>query len=193
MDSEYIFFGIVALMAIQRLFELRTSIKNERWILSQGGHEVGHSHYKWMVALHSSWMVAMIAEVYFLSCPFILPLALLSLFGAVAGQILRYVAITTLGKRWTTKIFILPQKEAVSSGIFKYLKHPNYLGVILEVFFVPLIHTAFLTSAIYSALNGLLLKKRIHLEEQALSQSNNYGDLMKNKSRFMPQLDGSNS
>lgn len=187
MDANTIFWIGLGFIALLRFLELRKSRKNETWIISQGGYEVGHSHYKWMVLLHTTWFIAIACEIYFFSRPIILPLAIVAALAACTGMILRYLAISTLGNRWTTKIFILEGKEAVHEGIFRFLKHPNYLGVILEIFFVPLIHTAHLTSILFTILNGILLKKRIAMEEQALTQNNDYHRLMKNRPRLIPK------
>jgi methyltransferase len=56
----------------------------------------------------------------------------------------------------------------VTGGPYRFLKHPNYLAVVLEVFAIPLIHTAYLTAVSFSFLNGVLLHRRIRCEERAL-------------------------
>jgi methyltransferase len=86
----------------------------------------------------------------------------------VIGQSLRYAAIRTLGRRWTVRIVTLPDAPLVRSGIYRYLRHPNYLGVALEIAAVPLLHTAYLTAILFTLANACLLAVRIRAEERAL-------------------------
>jgi methyltransferase len=59
----------------------------------------------------------------------------------------------------------------VQHGIYRYIRHPNYLGVELEILAVPLLHSAYITSAVFGVANLLLLHDRIRREEQALQQT----------------------
>jgi methyltransferase len=99
----------------------------------------------------------------------------LSLF--VVGQALRLTAIGTLGRRWSTRVMTLPGQPVVQRGIYRYIRHPNYLGVELEILFAPLVHSAFLTSAVFGLANALLLRDRIRREEQALDEDNEYREM----------------
>ena len=186
MLTKWIFLGIVALIAVQRLFELRLSARHGAAIRAQGGYEVGESHMGVMKALHTSWFIAMVAEVFLLDRPFLPWLAAVGLVGLVAGQALRYAAIRTLGDRWTANVMILPGAPPVTSGLYRRIRHPNYLGVILEIACVPLLHTAWLTSLVFTVLNALLLRVRIRTEERALREANNYDDALGERPRFVP-------
>jgi methyltransferase len=170
MVSRWIFSGFVILLAIQRLFELIISRRNERRIRAAGGIEYGGGHYRAMTVLHGAWLVSMIAETWLVNRPLIPAIftAALILFGI--GQCLRYSAILTLGWRWTVRVLVIPGKAPVRSGIYRYLRHPNYLGVALEIFSAPLLHTAFVTSLLFSILNALFLIRRIPVEEKAVYQ-----------------------
>jgi methyltransferase len=106
-----------------------------------------------------------------------------------AGQALRLIAIRTLGERWTVKVITLPGEPAVAHGIFRYLRHPNYLGVIIEIAALPMLHGAYLTALTFSVLNLLLLRARIRAEERALSgSSTNYGERFQDRPRLLPKL-----
>jgi methyltransferase len=85
-----------------------------------------------------------------------------------AGQALRLIAIRTLGWRWSTRVMTVPGQPPVRRGIYRYIRHPNYLGVALEILAAPLLHSAYLTSATFGVANLLLLRDRIRREEQAL-------------------------
>src|SRR5688572_12086641 len=120
---------LIPLLILQRLGELVLAKRNERWLRSQGAVEVGADHYPMIVALHTLWLAGMICEILFLSrqlSPFWLPLLLIFL----AAQALRYWTIRTLGRRWTTRILVLPGAPLVTSGPFRFLRHPNYLAVV---------------------------------------------------------------
>ena len=186
MPTKWLFLGVVVLVAVQRLFELRISARNGAAIRAQGGYEVGESHMGVMKLLHTSWFVAMIAEVFLFDRPFIPWLAGLGLVGLIAGQMLRYAAIRTLGDRWTANVMILPGAPPVTSGLYRRIRHPNYLGVILEIACVPLLHTAWLTSLVFTILNALLLRVRIREEEAALREANDYDASLGERPRFLP-------
>jgi methyltransferase len=106
----------------------------------------------------------------------------------LAGQTLRYAAIHTLGERWTVRVMTLPGAKPVSQGIYRSIRHPNYLGVILEIGAVPLLHSAYLTAISFSIANALLLAWRIQTEEAALKEQNNYDQVFAGRPRFLPKL-----
>lgn len=185
MTTQAVFVGIVAAVFVQRLSELRISQRNVASLLAQGGREHG-SNYLWVVkVLQISWFVAMIAEVYWLDRPFVPVLAAVGLLAAIAGQFLRYLSMQALRSRWTLPIITIPGAPLIDSGIYRYLRHPNWLGVILEIAGIPLIHTAYLTAIFFTLANALLMIKRIHKEEQALSKDNNYGAVFGDRPRFI--------
>jgi len=181
------FVAILVFLALQRLFELRLSRRNETHIRAQGGREHASGHFGWMKLLHTSWFVAMIAEVWWLKRPFKPPLAAGAFVTFLAGQSLRYAAIRTLGSRWSVRIMTLPGAPPVDRGVYRYLRHPNYLGVILELAAVPLLHSAYLTSLLFSLANTLLLHVRIRAEERALDDHNAYTAVFARRPRLIPR------
>lgn len=174
MMTRTAFAVLVALVAMQRAAELAHSERHARGLLRRGGVEHAPAQMRWMALLHGGWLVAMPLEVFVLGRPFVAPLAIaaLSLFGA--GQVLRYLAIRRLGPRWTARIVTVPGWPAVTEGIFRHLRHPNYLGVVLEVAALPLVHGAWFTALVATVLNALLLRRRIRAEEAALAADNDY-------------------
>lgn len=187
MVTKAAFVGIVGLLALQRLFELRLSRRNEARILVQGGREHSAGHFKSMKVLHTSWFLGMLGEVLWLDRPFMPKLAVGALIVTVVGQSLRYAAILTLGWRWTVRVMTLPDSPPVDRGIYRYLRHPNYLGVILEIAAVPLLHSAYLTAVFYTIANAWLLATRIRAEEKALSLDNNFAQIFAGRPRFIPR------
>jgi methyltransferase len=188
MLTRWVFLLLVLLLGVQRLMELRLSARHERRIVEQGGYEYALGQFRVMRFLHIAWFVAMLAEVFGLQRPFDPLLALIASVLFVAGQMLRYAAIHTLGERWTVRVMILPGAQPVSSGIYRFIRHPNYLGVILEIFAVPLLHSAYLTAIVFSIANALLLTWRIRTEEAALRNHNHYDQIFADRPRFLPKV-----
>ena len=169
-STRLLFLGFVALLGVQRLFELRLSNRNERRMRRSGGREHARETYRWIVGLHTAWFAAMLLEVFAVKRKFSPRLALPAFGMFAAGQALRLAAIRTLGWRWSTRIMTVPGPAGapVERGIYQYIRHPNYLGVQLEIMAAPLVHSAYLTAAAFGVANLLLLRDRIRREEQAL-------------------------
>ena len=184
--TAWIFLGLVALLAVQRVGELWLSARHERALRQRGAREAGQEHMRWMRLMHTAWLMAMPLEVFFLGRPFLPLLAILALVAVLAGQFLRYSAIRTLGERWTVNILVLPDTPPVSGGIYRYVRHPNYFGVILEIAFFPLLHGAWLTAAVFTLLNALMLRTRIRAEEAALAETGAYAETFEGRPRFIP-------
>jgi methyltransferase len=170
--TRLLFAGFVAALGLQRLFELRLSKRNERRIRLHGGREHAPETYRWIVFLHTIWLAAMLLEVLVRRPKFRPRLAALALGVFATGQALRLTAIRTLGWRWSTRIMTVPGEALVRHGLYRHVRHPNYLGVELEMLFAPLIHSAWLTSVTIGAANLFLLRDRIQREEQALEDDN---------------------
>jgi methyltransferase len=159
----------VALVATQRLLELVLARRNERKARAKGAIERGRGHYPFIVALHSLWLVATLIEG-FLRGPELLPYwpAPLALFLLV--QPLRYWAIFSLGESWNTKILVVPGMKPVRRGPYRYLNHPNYVVVIVEILTFPLIFGAWITALVFTILNAVLLSVRIRKENRTLAE-----------------------
>jgi methyltransferase len=187
--TRLVFVVIVLLVGLQRLWELRVSRQHEQALLQEGATEHAPEQMPWMRAVHTLWLVSAIAEVYLAKRPFIPALAGCALVVFLAGQTLRLVAMRSLGPRWTVKIITPPAgAPPVSHAIYRYLRHPNYLGVILEIAALPLLHTAYVTALVFSVANGILLRFRIRAEEAALSGSSDYAARFQGRARFLPAL-----
>ena len=170
MVSLWGFMLLVALLAAQRLWELRRSRRNEIRIREKGGFERFPEHYRVLVALHVSWFAAMLAEVWYFRTAPPLWLVIAAFSGLAAGQTLRYFAIRTLAEHWSTRIYVVPDAPLIKHGIYRFVRHPNYLGVILEIASVPFLHAAYGTAVVFSLANLIILRHRIRLEELALDE-----------------------
>jgi methyltransferase len=169
-DSRLLYTVLVALVAVQRLVELRVSKRHERSLRERGAVEAGAGHYPVMVALHTLFLVACVAEVWWLGRPFVPWLGWPALAVLAAAQGLRYWTISTLGERWTTRVLVPPEEPLVAGGPFRFVRHPNYLAVALEIAALPLVHAAWLTALVFSLANAVLLRVRIGVEEKALTE-----------------------
>jgi methyltransferase len=162
--------GFISTIIVQRLLELWVAKRNLEFALANGGQEYAPEHYKFIVLLHVSWIVFMLLEG-ILRGSSLSNLWWLWLCIFVLAQFGRYWAITSLGKHWNTRIIIHPGGNLVAKGPYKYLKHPNYMIVALELFVAPLIFGCWVTAIVSSLVNaGLLLGVRIPAEERALEE-----------------------
>lgn len=166
----WLYTGLIGLVVVQRLAELRVAQRNRRWLEERGAVEIGGGHYPVMVVLHTAFLVACLAEPWLLDRPFV-PVLAAAMVGVLAvATALRIWAIRSLGRRWTTRVLVLEGAPPVTTGPYRYVSHPNYLAVVLEVAALPLVHTAWLTAAVFTAANALVLTVRIRVEERGLER-----------------------
>ena len=186
MVTRWLFTVLVLTVLVQRMLEMRVSRRNAARMLAAGGREYAGGQFLAMLLLHPSWIAAMLVEVWVFDRQ---PSALVAAAGfiaLVAGQSLRLLAIRTLGPRWSARIITVPNAQPVTTGIYRYLRHPNYLGVVLEIAGLPLVHGAWVTAIAASIANALVLLARIPAEEAALSRDNAYGAFFAERPRFIP-------
>ena len=91
-----------------------------------------------------------------------------------------------LGDRWNAQVICIPGSPAIHSGPYRWIRHPNYVAVGLEMFALPLIGGAWRTSLIFGVLNLAILRWRIRVEENALSIHSDYAHLLGEQPRFVP-------
>ena len=164
------FYVLIGFVILQRLLEVRYARSNEIAMRKQGAIEVGAGHYKWIVLLHILFFLSLVLEVWTMGSESGSGWQVFLIIFAIA-QILRIWALASLGRFWNTKILILPGAEKVKKGPYRWLPHPNYIVVALEIAALPLIFGAWRTALIFSILNALLLLLvRIPAEEKALQQ-----------------------
>jgi len=160
---------LIGAVALERVAELVVSQRNLAWSRAQGGVEFGSSHYPAMVVLHTALLVGCVAEVVLLDRPFLPALAWPMLAVVLGAQVLRWWCISTLGRQWNTRVVVVPGAPRVTGGPYRLLSHPNYVAVIAEGIALPLVHTAWITACVFTALNAALLVTRIRTENTALA------------------------
>ncbi|GAA0593108.1 isoprenylcysteine carboxyl methyltransferase family protein [Streptomyces crystallinus] len=162
---------LVLLVVVERFAELVVARRNGAWSRARGGLEYGGGHYPAMVALHTAFLLGCLVEPWAADRPFLPPLGWPALGLALAAQALRWWCISTLGPRWHTRVLIVPGLPLITSGPYWYLRHPNYVAVVVEGLALPLVHTAWLTALVFTLLNAALLSVRIRCESTALAPS----------------------
>jgi methyltransferase len=162
-----LYLGLLALVVVERLAELVISERNARAALARGGVEHGRGHYPAMVLMHALLLLSCAVEALLLPGP-PPPSALLAVAGVLLAQGLRWWAVAALGGRWTTRVIVVPGAPPVTGGPYRFLRHPNYLAVVVEVACLPLAYGAWRTALLFSALDAAVLAVRIRAEERAL-------------------------
>jgi len=177
---------LLALLAAERLLELRISRRNAESAFARGGFEVGQRHFVWMRVLHVAFLAGCVAEVVLMHRPFLPAWGYSMLVVALLAQGLRYWAVLSLGEAWNVRVIVVPGAPIVTRGPYRYMRHPNYLAVIVEGVAIPMIHDAWMTAVVFSVLNALLLVVRIRCEEKALNQVGSYRDQLGDRARLLP-------
>ncbi|WP_307861529.1 isoprenylcysteine carboxyl methyltransferase family protein [Nocardioides xinjiangensis] len=160
---------LVALVGLERVAELVVSTRNAAWSRERGGVESGLGHFPFMVVLHTGLLVGALVEAW-VRRPDVPPLLAWSMLAlVVASQALRWWCIATLGRRWNTRVIVVPGLAPVRSGPYRLMRHPNYVAVVVEGVALPLVHAAWVTALVFTVLNAVLLAVRIRVEDAALS------------------------
>lgn len=156
---------VLAAVTLQRLGELVLAQRNTRALFAQGAYEVGASHYPLIVGLHAAWLAAL----WILGWDRPVSLPWLTVF--VVLQLLRVWVVVSLGRRWTTRIVVLPGAPLIRHGPYRLLHHPNYAVVVAEIAVLPLALGLSGLAVVFSALNALVLWLRVRVESRALARA----------------------
>jgi methyltransferase len=158
--------GAVALLGfvtLQRLAELFWSRSNAQRLVAAGAIEYGREHYPLMIGFHAVWLAGMWLLGYDAAVqPFFL-----GLYGLL--QIARYWVLATLGRRWTTRVFVVPGEALVAHGPYLWFRHPNYAVVVGEIAVVPLALGMPIFAFLFTIWNAAVLTVRIRAENAALT------------------------
>ena len=155
---------VLLLVTAQRLSELVIAQRNTAELLAKGGVEYGRSHYPVMVALHASWLLGL----WYFGRNATVVWSLLIAYLALQG--FRVWILATLGRRWTTRIITVPGEKLVARGPYRFMRHPNYALVALEVPLLPLVFGLTGFAMVFGLLNLAMLAWRISVEETRLRE-----------------------
>lgn len=154
---------ILVLVTIQRLGELVLARRNTARLLANGGVESGAGHYPLIVGLHAAWLIGLFVLAWNQ------PVNWVGMAVFVALQLGRVWVISSLRGRWTTRIITVPGEVLVRRGPYRFLSHPNYFVVALEIAVLPLAFGLVGYAVVFSVLNAVVLAIRIRAESRALS------------------------
>ena len=186
--STIAFLALLAVVAASRLIELVISKRNQRTLASRGATRVHDRRFVLMVALHTAILAGAAIEVIATNRPFVpvLAAAMVSVFAG--AEALRWWVIRTLGQHWNVQVMNSTHLGVVSSGPFRFVRHPNYVAVFVQMTALPLIHTAWVTALFGAAAHIWVLSRRVELEESMLFADPSYRAAMGWKPRFVPRL-----
>lgn len=159
-----VLYAVLGFVAVQRAAELGLAAKNTSRLRAQGGVEVDARGYPWFVVMHSAWLGSLVLLVPAGAVP---SWPLLGVYAVL--QLGRLWVIASLGRGWTTRIIVLPGMPLISQGPYRYLRHPNYAVVAAEIAVLPLAFGAIAIALVFSAINLVLIARRIAIEERALA------------------------
>jgi methyltransferase len=162
---------LLALVFVPMLVEARLAAVNERAQLARGGVEPRGDVYQIMRLAYPAVFLAMIAEGWWRSSPVNIDLRIAGLVIFLAAKLLKWSAIRTLGEAWTFRVIVRPGVPLVTAGLYRWLRHPNYVGVVGELVGIALLTGARVSGPVGTVLFGILMLKRIRVEDHALSAS----------------------
>ena len=180
--------GVAAAVGAQRLFELRRSTSHLRARGGRGSRADSSGNWRLLVAAQTAWILGCAAEPLLRGRPpgwgFLG--AGLALLGA--GETLRLLCMRELGREWNARAVVPPDLAIVTSGPYRWIRHPNYLGVLLEVVGLGLAAEAWITLLVTGPLHVLVLRRRMRGEDALLERIPGYREAMGAKGALLPRF-----
>jgi methyltransferase len=166
--------------------ELSLSRRHQRALAATGAAPLPEPVFGAMVALHTAILIGAVVEVTVLHRPFVPAVGVPALALFALANLLRFWVIATLGVHWNVRVVRSMPLGVVTTGPYRFVRHPNYLAVFVELAALPLVHGAYLTAMIGAALHALILRRRVALEESVLMTDDAYRRAFVGKPRFVP-------
>jgi methyltransferase len=189
MDISVIaFLALLLAVGILRIFELGVSRRHQQQMAADGATKVSEPHFRWMVFVHTAGLLGAALEVVLLRRPFIPTLAAVMSVLFLAANAVRLWVVRTMGKHWNVQVMNSMSLGVVTDGPFRFVRHPNYAAVFVEMVSLPLIHTAWITAVLACVGCAATISQRISLEESVLFANPAYRTAMAGKPRFLPGL-----
>jgi len=168
--SRDLYVLLVGAVALERVFELWLSRRNLARVQARGGFVAERRSFWDMVLFQVAFLLACPLEAVWLGRPFLPLLGVPALLLVALAMVLRFAAVRTLGDRWNIRLVVIPGQPLVTTGPYRFLRHPNYVALAAETLALPLVHTAWLTACTLVPVLAPLLARRIRLEEAALAR-----------------------
>ena len=182
------YIALLSLVALLRLIEVRISRRNQRRLAAKGVDKVAEPHFRWMVLFHIGLLVSAGVEVVFLHRPFLPFLALGMGMVFLLANCLRWWVIHVMAEHWNIQVMASADLGVIVEGPFRWVRHPNYAAVFVELIALPLIHSAWFTALVGAVIHCWILSRRLKIEESVLMSNPKYVAAMGSKPRFFPKL-----
>ena len=176
---------LVAATGVQRLRELATSARRERGLV---GQRAAARSYPLMVAVNVGLFTLPLLETAVLRPRRSRTGAAASITLLAAATALRWWSMHSLGRWWNVRAVVPDDLEPIQDGPYRFIRHPNYLAVIVEFAALPAAAGAWRSMLLLSALNGAVLVDRIRAEERLLERNSAYRRGVGRRARFIPGL-----
>jgi len=186
--SVWLFLALLFAVAALRIFELRVSKSHQREMSTRGASRVNDPYFRWMAMFHTLVLIGAAVEVILLRRPLIVALAIPMLLLFLATNLVRWWVIRTLGQHWNVNVVDSTKLGVITTGPFRYVRHPNYAAVFCEMIALPLIHTAWITALAGGVVHIIILSLRLSIEDPMLLSNPDYAAAMGSKPRFLPGL-----
>lgn len=183
-----LYLALLLAVAALRFVELGVSRSHQEQMVARGAKKIVDPKFRWMVLVHTAVLLGSAIEVVFLKRPFIpwLGATMFALF--LAANAVRWWVIRTMGQHWNVQVVDSTQLGVVTSGPFRYVRHPNYAAVFVEMIALPLIHSAWITATAGALAHVIVLAQRLSAEERVLFANSDYRAAMAGKPRFLPGM-----
>ena len=157
-----------AMVFASMLIEAAIARRHDRALRARGAIEPSGDVYAAMQIAYPAAFVAMLAEGAWRHVhrdqAFLLGVVVFA-----AAKALKYWAIGTLGPRWTFRVLVPPGSQRTLAGPYRWIAHPNYVGVAGESAGCAIAMRALVSGPIALVVFGSLMLRRIRVEERALA------------------------
>jgi methyltransferase len=177
---------LLASVGIGRLWEMRLSRRHQRALAASGFVREREPAFPLMVALHTGVLVGAAVEVLAVPRPVVATLAVPAAIAFALANALRWWVMRAMAVHWNVQVVNALPLGVVTTGPFRWIRHPNYVAVFVELLALPLIHAAYVTAAVGAAAHVVILARRIAFEERFLLGDATYRATMGQKPRFIP-------
>jgi methyltransferase len=183
------YFLFLGLFALRKVVDQIRSRRNIRRLQQQQNILPSRDRaMPWMLLTHIAFFVLTPLEVVLLGRTFIPALGIPMIVVFVLATLLRWWATTLLGRQWNSKVVIPSDLLPVTSGPYRFVRHPNYLAISLEFLSAGLIYSAYLSAIVVGVLNLYSIIKRIQAEEELLLEVPAYRSALGDKARLVPGI-----
>jgi methyltransferase len=182
------YLGLLLVVALLRIYELQISKRHQREMVAHGASKVVDPVFRTMVLLHTCVLIGAALEVVYLHRPFYPVFAGVCFAIFLLANVVRWWVIRTLGEHWNVEVMNSTGMGVITTGPFRYVRHPNYAAVFVEMLALPLMHCAWITASVGTVAHVLVLSRRISTEERVLFSDSRYQQAMYGKPRFLPGL-----